>query len=111
MPNRAPDFRWYPASALGFAFSDNDAKVTFAVEEQGPDGPIEQVGVVMSHRTLKLFGALIRETIEHYETQSGDIIPLDPAKIEDIRKNFITPQKPTASSPPSGRYRRVARPS
>ena len=98
MSNRAPDFRWYPANALGFAFSDNDARITFGVEEPGETEAYEQAGVVMSHRTLKLLGAMIQQTIQHYETHSGVTVQLDPEKIEMLKQNLITPEKPNASA-------------
>jgi len=42
----------------------------------------------MTHRTLKLLGAIIQETISHYETKSGEIIPLDEKQVEEIRKRL-----------------------
>ncbi len=96
MSNRAADFRWYPASSLGFSFSDNDARIIFGVDDpQGPDANFEQVGVIMTHKTLKLLGQMIQTTIEHYESQTGTIIHLDPKKIDDIRSRLLDVPKPT----------------
>jgi hypothetical protein len=88
MPTRAPDFRFYPANSLSFAFSDNDARIVFGLEEPGSVDPYEQVGVVMTHRTLKLLGELINETIEQYESSRGETIFFDPTKLGSLRSQF-----------------------
>jgi hypothetical protein len=103
MAERAPDFRYIPASSIGLSVNDNESIVTFGVERpEGGGGPYEQVGIVMSHRTLKLLGSLINLTLEHYEHVSGTEVFLDPRKIEQFKKHLSQMSgHATASEPPS----------
>jgi hypothetical protein len=83
---RSADFRFVFTNTLGFQFSDNDARIIFSIDEgNGVDGALDQVGVAMTHKTLKLLGAIVHEMLEHYETSSGVKIPVDQDKIEGFR--------------------------
>ncbi|CAH2397687.1 hypothetical protein MES5069_180040 [Mesorhizobium escarrei] len=87
MPTRAPDFKFIPASSIGIRFSDNDSIITFGVEDESSDSKIyEQVSIVMSHKTLKLLGQVIQQTIDHYEQVSGTTIFFDPTKLEALKQ-------------------------
>ncbi len=87
MPNRTPDFRYIFANTIGFAFTDNESRIIFAISEdmEKTESATEQVGVILTHKTLKLLGMLINETIEHYERTTGTVIPLDADKAASIR--------------------------
>ncbi len=96
MPTRAADFRYIFANVLGMSFSDNEAKLVFGVEEAGgPEASLEQVGIVMTHRTLKLLGRLINETVTHYENRTGTTIYLDETRVEKVRETLDKINPPT----------------
>ena len=98
MPNRSPDFRFIFANVLGFQFSDNDLRLLFAIDEgEGVETALEQVGVVMTHKTAKLLGRTLIEIITNYEAKTGSIIPLDPDKLKGIQDMLEGANLPSAS--------------
>lgn len=101
MPNsRSQDFRFVFANSIGFAFTDNESRVLFGINEDAAsdDSILEQVGVVMTHKTLKLLGTLINEMIGHYERTTGNEIPIDQGKLEEIRRVIESSQGDSTSS-------------
>ena len=85
MPNqKAPDFRYIFANTITFSMSDNDAKFVFSITEDVPENAVAQVGVAMTHRTLKLLGVIASEAAAHFERTTKTIIPFDEAKREAL---------------------------
>ncbi|MER9439989.1 hypothetical protein NKI79_01045 [Mesorhizobium sp. M0340] len=57
------------------------------MEDESSDGKIyEQVAIVMSHKTLKLLGQVIQQTINHYEQVSGTTIFFDATKLDALKQ-------------------------
>lgn len=79
MGKRATDFRWVFADTIGFTFSENDGRLIFGMAEEprNAETACEQVGVVMTPRTLKALGTIVSATLDHYEKTTGSIIPID----------------------------------
>lgn len=105
MPNRSSDFRFIFANVLGFQFSDNDCRILFAIDEGGGvENALEQIGVAMTHKTAKLLGQTLSSIVADFEVKSGNVITLDPAKIQELSKVLekVNPTLPIASPlPPS----------
>lgn len=102
MPTRTPEFRYVFANTLGFGLTDNEARIVFAMAEDltKPEDAIEQVGVVLSHRTLKLMAYIIDQAIQSYEDATKTVIPLDQAKMDALKASMlvskIVPEKTKA---------------
>jgi len=90
VPVRAADFRYIFANTLGLQLTDNEAKIIFGVtEEPGKvEGATEQVGIFMTHKTLKLLSRLLADSVAHYEKSTGVDIPFDEEKTENLRKQI-----------------------
>lgn len=91
---RAPDFRYYFANAISIGFSENECKIIWGIEEGGgPEEMYEQVGVVMTLKTMKVVAKNLSAIIEHYEKISATEIPFDPIKFDDLleRLNELNP--------------------
>lgn len=100
MPNRAPDFRYIFANTLGFAWSDNDCKLIFGIEEgEGPENALEQVGIVLTHKTAKLLANHMLTIISGYEAHTGQEIPYDTEKADALGKVLAELNPPPASAP------------
>lgn len=86
MPNRTTDFRYFFANTLGLAWSDNDCKLIFGVDEGGgAESTLEQTGVIMTHKTAKLLSMHLTAIIKGFEEHSGQEIPFDADKQESLR--------------------------
>lgn len=84
---RASDFRFVATDAIGFSLNDNIAKIVFGIEEF--DSAIhEQMGAAMPLGTLKVLWFILNEAIAKHEAKTGVEIPMDPAKIDALRKVF-----------------------
>ncbi len=85
MANRAPDFRFIFASAIGLGVSDNDCKVIFGVEEgPNPQDIYEQIAVAMTLKTTKMLAVHLSTIVEHIEGISGEI-PFDKEKQDHLK--------------------------
>lgn len=97
MANRSPEFRYIFSDAFGIAFSDNDCRVSFGINEKAGSGNdldmYEQVTVAMTHKTTKLLVHHLSGILNHFEEKSGTNIPLDEAKVETLKAmlNASTP--------------------
>lgn len=70
------------------------------MEDESSEGKIyEQVGIVMSHRTLKLLAEVLQATISQYERDTGNKIFFDPKKLDALRAK-LNPSS-NDSQPPS----------
>lgn len=89
MPNRSPDFRYLFANTLGFTWSDNDCKLLFGIDEgNGIENALEQVGIILTHRTAKLLAGHLSTIIEGYEKHAGIEIPYDVEKGDGLKKTL-----------------------
>lgn len=73
---KAPEFRYIYSNGFGIRFGDNEVTVLFGIDEsaQPNDGLIyEQVGVVMTHRTLKMLLSALGTTLESFERDFGEV--------------------------------------
>jgi hypothetical protein len=101
--DRTPDFRYVAADAISFSFSDSGARLIFGVDEP-PGGRLDQVGVVISHLTLKLIATMAELAFEEYEKRTGQKLALAPEKIAELRRVFEpNVSQTTASEPPDER--------
>lgn len=98
MANRAPDFRHLFANTIGFAWSDNECRLTFGLEDGGgPDNAYEQVAINMTHRTAKILALHLGTVIEIYERNTGVEIPFDADKLVKIREVMDANPAPNGS--------------
>jgi hypothetical protein len=56
----------------------------------------EQMGVVMTHQTLRLLGTIINESLAHYEEASGKKIELPEDKLAAIKEKLANATSPGA---------------
>ena len=89
MSNRSPDFKFIFANAIGFGLNDNEARIIFSLTEDidsnNVESALEQVGVVMTHTTLRLLQTIVTESLSRYEEASGRKIALPDDKLAAIR--------------------------
>ena len=83
---RTHDFRYYAADAFSFAMNDNNIKIVLGLEEV-PGKVIDQAGLVLSPKTLKLLSILTDRAVTALE-KSGQEIVLDKEKIDAINQVF-----------------------
>jgi hypothetical protein len=96
---RSPDFRYFPGDTIGFNFNENGCRIVFGVDE-GPGELVEQCGVFMTHKTLKLLGFMIDEAIRNYEAASNIKIEIPEHKVAQIREAMASAGA-SATEPPS----------
>lgn len=83
MATRSTDFRYLAADAFSLNISDNNVKVVLGIEEQ-PGEIIDVAGVVMTHKTLKMFSIVALDALARLEKAMGQEITVDEEKIKRI---------------------------
>jgi Protein of unknown function (DUF3467) len=87
---QSKDFRIIFANLFTIRFGDNDVLVKFAMEEDASDldAPnIEEVGVVMTPRSAKLFAHALTEAINAFEAALGSI-QVPQSKLDGITESI-----------------------
>lgn len=100
MLEKSREFRNVYANALGMSLSDSEARLVFSYCEDisKTDEGTTEAAVVLNLRTAKLLHMMLGDALQHYETVSGQTIPFDSEKYEDVRKTALTPKtSPSAS--------------
>jgi hypothetical protein len=99
-PTQAKDFRIVFANAFTVRFGDNDALLKFAMDFDSSDldAPlVEEVGVVMTPRSVKLLAHALTESISAFEAALGPI-QVPKSKLngisESIRSRAAEPASP-----------------
>ena len=72
--NRSKDFRYVFANAFRVRFSDNDVTLTLGItEDHGGEGMLDEVAVIMTPTTLKIFLNNMITVLQKVEADSGEI--------------------------------------
>ena len=79
--NRSKDFRYVFVNAFGMRFGENDITLILGIDEGGkPEDMLQEVAVVMTPRTLKIFSNNLDNALKALESQMGEI-PVPPGKL------------------------------
>lgn len=82
-PKRSPDFRYIPVDTIGLIMNENSAKLVFGIEE-GPGKIIEEIGIFLTPKSLKLLGIIATKAIEATEKATGETVDIDDEKMKAI---------------------------
>lgn len=98
MLEKSREFRNVYSNALGMSLSDSEARLIFSYCEDisTTDEGTTEVAVVLNLRTAKLLQVMLGDALQHFETVSGQTIPFDSEKYENVRKTAL--KKQTSSS-------------
>ena len=80
------DFRYFASAAIGMTANDNGVKLRFGIEEI-PGEIIDQVGIVMTLKTLKILHHIVNGLFLQLEKQ-GVIISVDEANLKQLEEAF-----------------------
>ncbi len=79
--NRSKDFRYVFVNAFAVRLGDNDVTLTLGMHEGGdPEDMLEEMAVVMTPRTLKIFLNNLDNALKALESEIGEI-PVPPGKL------------------------------
>ena len=79
--NRSKDFRYVYINTFGVRLGDNDVTLSLGVHEGGdPIDMFEEVGVIMTPKTLKILLNSLNNALAAMEDQLGEI-PVPPEKL------------------------------
>ncbi len=93
-PNRRAGFRYIPADVIGLSMNENVAKLIFGVEER-PGYVVEEIGVFLTPRTMKILGIIAARSVEAIEKRHGEIV-IEDDKRKTIEESFsVTPKDQT----------------
>ncbi len=86
---RSQDFRHVFANAFGLTFGPTEVQILCGIQNKpGTDDATmeQQVGLIMSPAGAKLLATMLITVIENFEKSSGTVVPLDPTKLDGLRK-------------------------
>ena len=87
--NRSKDFRYVFVNAFGLRLGDNDVTLTLGMHEGGdPEDMLEEVGVIMTPRSLKIILNSLGNALKAYESQLGEI-SVPPGKLSSSFEEMI----------------------
>lgn len=85
---RSDDFRFIAADAFGLGVTDKGVKLILGIEDVD-NSILEQLCIVMNLSSFKMLSFLLDLAVTSHETKTGQKIPLDEKREEELRAIFL----------------------